>query len=175
VTLPTVARWIGGLGFLAQMPNATTVSLSSAKADQAPKPSELLLAALAGCTGMDVISICVKKRQAIERYEVRVTAEQRETHPRTFESMVVEHVFAGDRIDDSAIFRAIHLSATRYCLVSAHLCAGDTTIRHSFSITDAGGTRSADVLVTGPYGAGLDADRPPGDASSAALELRSGR
>ena len=63
-------------------------------------------------------------------------------------------------IDDVAVSRAVHLSASRYCLVSAHLSAGDTTIHHRYRVSDATGTRTGDVLVTGPFGAGLEPVEP---------------
>lgn len=125
------------------------------------KPSELLLAALCGCTGMDVISILRKKRQVVTAYSVGAQGEQRQTHPRSFASISVAHHFKGEALDDAAVARAIELSATRYCLVSASLSGGDTRISHGYTIEDAAGTRSADVVVTGPFGAGQDQGSGP--------------
>lgn len=51
--------------------------------DSAPSPKETLLAALAGCTGMDVVSILRKKRQPATSYEVAVTGESGDEHPRS--------------------------------------------------------------------------------------------
>lgn len=105
---------------------------------------------------MDVVSIAAKKRQVIDSYEVDVQGEQGEDHPRTFTDIVVEHRVDGASIDDVAIARAIELSATRYCVVTAQLSSGDARIRHRYRIRDAAGERSADVLVTGPRGAMLE-------------------
>ncbi len=124
------------------------------------RPSALLLAALAGCTGMDVISICRKKRQPVESYQVVVTGEQRSGYPPTFETIEVVHVFTGAGIAEEAVARAIELSATRYCPVTAHLSWGEVAIRHGYAIQDAGAERSGTVVVTGPAGAGLAARDP---------------
>jgi putative redox protein len=131
------------------------MELDGAGENDAAKPSELLLAALCGCTGMDVISICRKKRQMVTAYSVRARGEQRAGHPRTFETIDVEHHFEGEALDAVAIARAVELSATRYCLVNASLSGGDTRITHRYTIEDAAGTRSGAVVVTGPHGAGL--------------------
>jgi putative redox protein len=176
VTAVTVARWTDALRFDATLPTGPVLALDSdpiatygdrlepaagtGTRAMASKPSQLLLAALAGCTGMDVVSICRKKRVAWTAYEVEVRGVQHDTHPRTWMTIEVEHRFDGDQIDDVAIARAIHLSASRYCLVSAHLSAGDTTLHHGYRISDATGSRAAEVLVTGPFGAGLDPVEP---------------
>ena len=55
-------------------------------------PSALVLAGLAGCTGMDAASIMNKKKLAVDKYSVEVHGEQREAHPRFFTSITVEHI-----------------------------------------------------------------------------------
>src|SRR5436309_5315454 len=62
------------------------------------RPMELLLVGLAGCTGMDVISILRKKRQEVTGYEVHVTGVRAEDHPMVFVEITVEHVVTGPRI-----------------------------------------------------------------------------
>ncbi len=148
-------RWSSGLSFEAGGSFGGRVGLEGMDGIDGPRPSELVLAALGACAGMDVISIATKKRQAITSYEVQVHAEQGQEHPRTFTEIVVEHVVEGKLIDDVAIARAIELSATRYCVVSTQLSSGDARIRHRYRIRDAAGERSAEVLVTGPRGAML--------------------
>jgi putative redox protein len=96
-------------------------------------PKELLLMALAGCTSMDVIPILKKRRAPIEGYEVRVTGNEREEHPRIFTDIHLEYVFYGDGIDAADVERAIELSRTKYCAVSA-IVAASATITHSYRI-----------------------------------------
>ena len=89
------------------------------------RPSELVLVGLAGCTGMDVISILEKKRQNVTAFEVRVHGERAERDPKKFTSFLVEYVVTGKGIDPNAVERAVELSETKYCTVMATLrCAG---------------------------------------------------
>lgn len=98
-----------------------------------PSPMELLLMALAGCTGMDVITILRKKRQNVTGYTVSVRGVRREEHPQTFTAITVEHVVTGQGVSADAVRRAIELSETKYCPVGATL-AKTATITHSFRI-----------------------------------------
>jgi putative redox protein len=103
--------------------------------DSGPRPMEMLLVALATCTGMDVISILRKKRQQINAYELRVRGMRAEKHPKVFLEITVEHFLTGHNIRPEAVERAIELSEVRYCGVSAML--GKTaTINHTFHIIE---------------------------------------
>lgn len=85
------------------------------------KPKELLLLGLAGCTASDVISILQKKRAKIDDFEINITAEVTEEHPKVYSKIDLEYVFYGDDVDSKAVERAIELSMTKYCGVSAML------------------------------------------------------
>lgn len=119
--------------------------------DSAAGPKEAILAALAGCTSMDVAAILRKKRQAVTSYEIAVSAESAEEHPRVFTSITVEHRVAGG-CDREALRRSIELSSTRYCPVSAMLSKA-VRIEHWYRLTPPGGMPiEALVAVTGPDG-----------------------
>lgn len=141
-----------GLRFLVRTGSGHEFILDDAEGDSGPRPAELIVAALAGCTAMDVISILHKKRQAVAGYEVRVTGTQREQQPRAFEAIEVLHEVEGAGIDPEAVRRAIELSATRYCAASATLSSGDLTIRHRYVVLRAGGSVEGEAAVTGPFG-----------------------
>ena len=85
------------------------------------RPKELLLLALGGCTASDVIPILEKKRVELNGFEIRITAEQRDEHPQVFTKIHLEYVFRGDGIRPQDVERAIELSETKYCSVSAML------------------------------------------------------
>lgn len=99
-------------------------------------PKELMLMALAGCTSMDVIPILKKKRSPVVGYECRVKGTEREEHPRYFTEIQIEYVFYGDGIKPEDVQRAIELSETKYCSVSAQL-RGTAAITTSFRIEPA--------------------------------------
>ena len=85
----------------------------------AATPMELLLLALGGCTGVDVISILRKKRQRVTDYRIEVSGERREDHPRAYTKMFVKHIVHGHGVSPQAVAQAIELSDTKYCSVAA--------------------------------------------------------
>jgi putative redox protein len=116
-----------------------------------PGPKEALLAALAGCTSMDVVSILRKKQQPPASYEIAVEGDSAGEHPKVFTAIRVEHRVRGE-VAVEALRRSIELSATRYCPVNAMLSAS-ATIEHWYRLTDGGGMQhEALVAVTGPTG-----------------------
>jgi putative redox protein len=98
--------------------------------DLGPKPKALLLSALAGCTGMDVISILGKMRIPVERFAVSVEAEQTEEHPKRYTSARVRYELWGEGLEDKEkkVRRAVTLSEENYCGVFA-------TLRPSMALT----------------------------------------
>jgi putative redox protein len=103
--------------------------------DAGIRPKELLLLSLAGCTGSDVASILAKKRIALEGFDMNVTAEETEEHPKVFASMHVEYVFRGKGIAAKDVERAIELSQTRYCGVTA-MFQKAMELTHSYRIEE---------------------------------------
>lgn len=99
----------------------------------ASSPKELLLMALGGCTAMDVIPILRKKRAPVEKVELVLTGTAREEHPKVFTEIHVEYIVYGRGVDPADVERAIELSTTKYCSVSAMLRAG-VKITHSYRI-----------------------------------------
>lgn len=125
-------RYAGGEAFVAesQSGHALVTSFAHDKVT-APTPMELLLVALGGCTGADVVGILEKKRQRITGYEITVTAERRAEHPRIYTRIEVTHHIRGHNVDSSAVQHAIELSESKYCSVSAMLGAvAQITMRH---------------------------------------------
>jgi putative redox protein len=92
------------------------------------KPSELLLMAFGGCSGMDVISILRKKKQD-------VSEETAESHPKMFNEMHIEYIVVGKNISEEAVISAIELSLERYCLVGATIGKA-AKITHSYKIEE---------------------------------------
>ena len=112
-------------------------------------PKETMLAALAGCTAMDVASILRKKRQSATSYEVDVTADSADEHPKVYTDIVVLHRVAGN-VAPEPLRRSIELSATQYCPVNAMMSAV-ARIEHRYHLTDAdGAVHEARVAVVGP-------------------------
>ena len=100
------------------------------------RPMELLLVGLAGCTGMDVISILRKKRQDVTGYQVQVRVVRAEEHPMVFVEITVEHIVTGHAVQPEAVARAIQLSEERYCGAGAML-GKVAHLTHTYRIVEA--------------------------------------
>jgi putative redox protein len=99
-------------------------------------PKELLLLSLAGCTSSDVIMILQKKRVKLDDFELNISAEMTEEHPKVFTKINLEYVFYGDNIAEKDVERAIELSQTKYCGVTAMLEKA-MEINHTYKIEKA--------------------------------------
>ncbi len=86
--------------------------------NRGPRPKPLMLTALAGCTGMDVISILKKMRIEPDSFNVKVEAEQTEEHPKHYNRIKVIYEFEGKDLPVDKLQRAVELSEERYCGVS---------------------------------------------------------
>ncbi len=106
------------LKFIGQVEGSPDVLMDS---ENGPTPMELVLIALGGCTGMDVISILQKMRQNVKNFEINLSAERADEHPKVFTKVNLEYVIYGSDIDENAVKRAIELSQEKYCSVGGML------------------------------------------------------
>jgi putative redox protein len=83
------------------------------------RPKKLMLTALAGCTGMDVISILKKMKIVPEEFNVRVDGNVTDEHPKQYDSMHIIYEFKGNNLPEDKLIKAIELSQEKYCGVSA--------------------------------------------------------
>lgn len=86
-----------------------------------PKPKGLTLTSLAGCTGMDVISILGKMKVQLDGFEIDVDGTLVDEHPKKFDVITLRYRFEGSELPLKKLRRAVHLSQDRYCGVSAAL------------------------------------------------------
>jgi putative redox protein len=84
-----------------------------------PRPGDLPLVALGGCTGMDIVSILKKMRVNFDSFEMVIDGENRKEHPRYFEKVHIRYIFKGRGLDESKIKEAVELSQDKFCSVSA--------------------------------------------------------
>jgi len=133
-----VIRWAGDEYFIATSPSGHSQILDP-KGDRrsAASPVELLLMAVAGCTAADVISILEKKRQDVTKYEVEVSGDRRDEHPRGFTSFQVHHIVHGRSVSEKAVAHAIELSDDKYCSV-AYTVRPAAEITTSYEIVEVG-------------------------------------
>jgi len=113
------------------------------------RPLELMAVSLAGCTAMDVISILRKKQQQVTGFDVLVHADNRDEHPHVFTQAVITYRVTGHNVDESAVIRAIELSATKFCPAQSMLSKA-FPISMVYEIFEAGGMKQ-ECVVNGTW------------------------
>lgn len=130
-------KWLGGMAFEAATGSGHTLVMDGSPElggeNRGARPMELLLAGLAGCSGLDVVHILRKGRHTVSECRVSVTADRAETPPQVFTRIHLHFDVGGEGLTDAQVERAIRLSAEKYC--SASIMLGQTAeITHDFSL-----------------------------------------
>jgi len=86
--------------------------------NRGPRPKPLTLAALGGCTGMDVVSILRKMRVAFDSLKIEIDAESTDEHPKIYKAIHIIYHFTGKDLVVAKLEKAVNLSQERYCGVS---------------------------------------------------------
>lgn len=133
----------GETGFVQRLDSDTSVGGDNNGA----RPMEFIAIGLAGCTAMDVMSILSKKKQTVVDFRVKVHADRAAEHPKVFTDAIIEYLFYGKDVEESAVLRAIELSAEKYCPAQAMLSKA-FPIRLIYKIFDAD---SKNLLKEGEY------------------------
>ena len=113
--------WMDGMAFEASVSGKKLIMDADASVggnDRGPRPKPLMMVSVAGCTGMDVISILEKMRVKVDKFNVRVEGELTEEHPKHFSKMNIIYEFYGKDLPITKLEKAVNLSQDRYCGVS---------------------------------------------------------
>ena len=111
-------QWLGNMLF-----NADTLG-GNLKIDAAAevggegkgvRPKALMLTSLAGCTGMDIVSLLKKMRAEVDGLEINVAGELTDEHPKFYKKVLLEYIFYGKDLKKDKIEKAVQLSADKYC------------------------------------------------------------
>ena len=138
--METTVRWLAPMSFCSETGSGHALVLDGAEEfggrNLGPRPMEMLLAGLGGCTNFDVMLMLKKSRQNITACDVKVTAERADSEPKVFTKIHVHFTVSGHEVDEKKVKRAIDLSAEKYC--SASIMLGATAeITHDFEIKPA--------------------------------------
>ena len=115
-------KWVGDMAFEAEINEHKILVDASPEAggnNKGPRPKPLLMVSLAGCTGMDVISILKKMKVEVDEFNVRVEGTLTDQHPKHFTEMHLVYEFKGSNLPVEKLKHAIELSQEKYCGVSA--------------------------------------------------------
>jgi len=127
-------KWSEDMAFEAIVDNHRIVLDSSPAVggkNRGPRPKPLIMVSLAGCTGMDVISILKKMKVAVSGFNIQVVGTLTEEHPKQYTAIKLIYEFSGKDLPLDKIKHAIELSQEKYCGVSATL---KKTIEISYEI-----------------------------------------
>lgn len=113
--------WKGEMAFAATSESGHTLVMDASPDqegdNQGPRPMELLLLSLGGCTGMDVISFLRKKRVTVDELKIAIEAERRKEHPQVFTKVTLDYQIKGKNLKESDVKWAVELSQEKYCSV----------------------------------------------------------
>jgi putative redox protein len=115
------AEWKNELAFVGQDSTGATLQMGTLDGKSGFSPMHLLLVALAGCTGEDIVSILQKKRLALSRMQVRVRGKRASDYPKVWTDIHLTYMLWGENIHAKNVEQAIHLSEEKYCSVGLML------------------------------------------------------
>ncbi|MEN2767566.1 OsmC family protein [Ornithinibacillus xuwenensis] len=135
-------KWNDKMSFTGFVPSGHELRMDAAESvggeNSGARPTELLMSAVAGCTGIDIISILTKMRLSPTAFEMNVTGDRADDHPKKFTKINIHYALEGELPEDKVV-RAIELSKDKYCSVSHSLSA---EISVSYSINGVEGENS---------------------------------
>ncbi|WP_293006976.1 OsmC family protein [Nitrosomonas sp.] len=138
--MKTRIKWKGNVSFLAESASGHSILMDGAPEaggqNQGPRPMEMLLMGLGGCTTFDVVLILKKSRQDITDCEVEIEAERAPVDPKVFTHIHLHFIITGRNLNSQQVERAINLSSEKYCSASIML-KQTVKITHDFKIIDA--------------------------------------
>ena len=137
--MKTRVKWAQDMMFVAETGSGHAVVMDGAPEigghNLGPRPMEMLLAGLGGCSAIDVVMILKRGREAVTDCVVEIDAERADTEPKVFTKIHMHYIVTGQQLDTNKVDRAIKLSAEKYCSASAMLAAV-ATITHDFELRE---------------------------------------
>jgi len=135
----TRITWLEDMTYVAQAPSGHALVMDGPPElgghNLGPRPMELLLMGMGGCTAIDVVNILRKARQELRGCEVQLEGERATSDPKVFTTIQVHFILTGKSLSPKQVEHAIHLSAEKYC--SASIMLGQTAkISHTFEIRE---------------------------------------
>jgi putative redox protein len=135
MSMSVSVNWEGEGRFKATTGSGFEVMIDKAL-EQGPRPMELVLVGLGGCTSVDVVGILRKARQDVSSCVAQISAERSDQVPAVFTRIQVKFIVTGRGLKPAAVERAVRLSAEQYCSASLMLERGGVQISHSYEIVE---------------------------------------
>nr|WP_086465363.1 OsmC family protein [Oceanibaculum nanhaiense] len=139
--MKTRVKWIDGMAFMGESGTGHALVMDGAPEyggkNLGPRPMEMLLLGLGGCTAFDVVMILQKGRQPIEDCQVEIEAERAEDHPKVFTKVHMRYLVKGRGLSADAVNRAVELSVEKYCSAT-HIINKTAAMTHEVVIEELG-------------------------------------
>jgi putative redox protein len=130
-------KWVEDLMFIGETGSGHAVVIDGPPdlggRNLGPRPMELILQGLGGCTAIDVIHILKKARQNVSDCVIALSAERAETDPKVFTRIHIHFIVSGKELSEKQVERAIQLSAEKYCSASIML-GKSVAITHDYEV-----------------------------------------
>lgn len=112
-------HWKGNMVFESDNPRWPSIMMDASKdfggTNSGAAPKAMMLSSLAGCSGLDVISVLNKMKVKIDDFKIEIVGELTEEHPQYFHTVTVDYHFYGKNLQESKIKKAVDLSVEKYC------------------------------------------------------------
>ena len=132
-------KWLDNMSFVGQTESGHSVVMDGPPAiggnNLGPRPMEMVLLGLGGCTAVDVIMMLQKGKQDVRDCRIEVSAERAETVPKVYTKIHVQYIVEGKNLAEAKVARAVSLSSEKYCSVSKMLEAS-VEMTHGFEIVE---------------------------------------
>ena len=114
-----VTHWKGNLQFESDNPSGKLFTMDTSQENgghnSGLRPKALMLSSLAGCSGLDVVSILKKMKVPFSDFRIDTYGELTDEHPKYYHTVSMEYHFYGDKLDEVKIKKAVDLSVEKYC------------------------------------------------------------
>ncbi|MEZ5554643.1 OsmC family protein [Haliea sp.] len=136
--MQATVKWVDGAMFLGESGSGHSVVMDGPPdlggRNLGPRPMEMLLLGVGGCSSFDVMSMLQKSRQQVVDCRVELQAERADAVPAVFTRIHMHFVVTGVNLKEKQVQRAVELSAEKYCSASIMLGAAGVAMSHSFEI-----------------------------------------
>jgi putative redox protein len=113
--------WKGGNSFESENTSGHTLSIDideAAEGEKNYRPKSLMLSALAGCSGLDVVSLFNKMKLEVDEFSMEIKAQLTDEHPKFYDKVHIIYHFHGSNLNEVKLARCVELSVDKYCGVA---------------------------------------------------------
>ncbi|ERS84696.1 MULTISPECIES: OsmC family protein [Halomonas] len=139
--MKATVKWTDGRQFVAESGSGHSVVIDGPPdhggRNTGPRPMELLLMGMGGCTSFDILNILEKARAEVSDCVASIEAERADATPSVFTRIHVHFTVTGKGLKEKQVARAVELSAEKYCSASIMLVKGGVEVTHSYTIVEA--------------------------------------